>query len=331
MDIVGFSNFLAQRNFGKEDIALIIKALQDFESFLEARNKYIDTATTDDFYAYADHLIQHGKNDDSTFVSILRYAYYKKNNMLYRNAMEVLDGSEVIHNLSERLTDEFGAEMRKEIFGNITEPPLGIRPQKKPEYMKGLIDKLEQKLGTQKCAEFLNHGLRDRYEESRQPDRKKFLQLKNIDAFLLVKRKDFIKQLEHHQKNGTLFFTQEITQEVLDHVKSDPYIETGVREEDRIIIRKIPHMAKEYLAETDEQKKRYFYCHCPWVKESLLRSEATVSPVFCNCSAGFYRAYWDIVLGQPVTVEVLSSLLKGDQVCSFAVAIPENLLEQITY
>jgi len=331
MDIVGFSNFLTQRDFSKEDIAAIIKSLQDFESFLETRKKSIDTATTEDFYTYADHLIQQGQNDTGIFLSMLRYAYYKKNNVLYRNAMEVLDGSEVISNLSNRLIDECGKEIRQKIFQDIDEPPLGIRPQKKPAYMKGLIDKLEHTLGTKKCGEFLNRGLRDRYEESRQPDRKKYLQIKNIDAFLLAKRKEFIKQLEHHHKNGTLFFTQEITQEVLDYVKSDPHIETGVREEDKIIIRKIPHMAKEYLAETDEQKKRYFYCHCPWVKESLLRSEATVSPVFCNCSAGFYRAYWDIVLGQPVEVEVLSSLLRGDQVCSFAVAIPENLLEQTTY
>jgi hypothetical protein len=233
--------------------------------------------------------------------------------------------------MSRRLIDEFGAETREEIFHGIEVPPLGIPPQKKPEYMKNLIKRLEQNLGTQKCGEFLNHGLRDRYEESRKPDRKKFLQLKNIDAFLLAKRKEFIKQLEHHNKNDTLFFTQEITQEVLDYVKGDPYIETGVREEDRIIIRKIPHMAKEYLEEKDELKKRYYYCHCPWVKESLLAPGEPISPVFCNCSAGFYRAYWDIVLGQPVEVTVLSSLLRGDPMCSFAVHLPENLLEQATY
>jgi hypothetical protein len=328
MDIVGFSNFLTQRNFSKEDIAAIINRLQDYESFLETRNKSLDTSTTDDFYAYADHLIQHDQSDAAVFVSMLRYAYYKKNNTLYRNAMEVLDGSEVIRNLSARLTDEFDEETRKNIFQDIEEPPLGIHPRKKPDLMKPIIERLEKKLGPQKCAEFLNHGLRDRYEESRQPDRKKFLQLKNIDAFLFAKRKEFIKQLEHHHKNGTLFFTQEITPEVLEHVKNDPYIETGVREEDKIIIRKIPHMAKEYLAETDDQKKRYFYCHCPWVKEALLADKKPVSPVFCNCSAGFYRAYWEIVLAQPVEVEVLSSLLRSDPICSFAVSVPENLLEQ---
>ncbi len=328
MDVVGFSNFLSQRSFGKEVIASTVNDLQNFESFLEAQNKSLDEATTDDFYAYAEHLIQHKKNNAGSFVAILRYAYYKKNNQLYRNAMEVLDGSEVIHNLSERLTAEFGEETRNEIFGDSVEPPLGIRPQKKPEYMKPLIQRLEKKLGTQKCGEFLNHGLRDRYEESREPDRKKFLHLKNIDAFLLAKRKEFMKQLGHHHKNGTLFFTQEITKDVIDYVNADPYIETGVREEDRIIIRKIPHMTKEYLAEKDEQKKKYYYCHCPWVKEALLIDSEPISGVFCNCSAGFYRAYWEIVLGQPVEVEVLSSLLRGDPLCSFAVHLPDNLLEQ---
>ena len=93
----------------------------------------------------------------------------------------------------------------------------------------------------------------------------------------------------------------------------------------KIIIKKIPHMAKEYLAEKDERKRQYYYCHCPWVKEAFKESDRPISPVFCNCSAGFYRAYWEIVSGQPVRVDVLESLLKGDSICKFAVHIPETV------
>ena len=239
--------------------------------------------------------------------------------------MEVLDGSEVIENLSKRLTSEFNQSLRDYVFDDLEIPPLGISPGEKPAYTKILLARLEEKLGTEECAKFLNRGLRDRYEESRKPDRQKFLKSKSIDDFLRQKHIDFVAELEKHYREGTLFFTQEITKEVLEYVKTDPYIESGVREGDKIIIKKIPHMAKEYLAEKDAHKKQYFYCHCPWVKEAFRESIEPLSPVFCNCSAGFYRAYWEIVFDQPVRVDVLESLLNGDPICKFAVHIPDNI------
>jgi hypothetical protein len=239
--------------------------------------------------------------------------------------MEVLDGSEVIENLSNRLVSEFNQELRDYIFEDTEIPALGISPEEKPKYTRKLIARLEDKIGTDECVKFLNRGLRDRYEESRKPDREKFMKSKNIDDFLKQKHKDFVAKLEAHLRNNTLFFTQEITKDVLEHVKGDPYIESGVREGSRIIIKKIPHMAKEYLAEKDERKRQYYYCHCPWVKEAFKESDRPISPVFCNCSAGFYRAYWEIVFDQSVRVDVLESLLRGDSICKFAVYIPKDV------
>lgn len=242
--------------------------------------------------------------------------------------MEVLDGQEVIENFSKRLANEYDQELRDYIFDGIEIPPLGISPKEKPEYTKKLVARLEKKIGTEGCAKFLNRGLRDRYEESRKPHREKFLKSKTIDEFLEQKHKDFVAELESHLKNDTLFFTQEITEAVLDHVKNDSCVESGIREGDKIIVKKIPHMAKEYLAEKDEQKKRYYYCHCPWIKEAFKESDKPISPVFCNCSAGFYRAYWEIVFDEPVQVDVLESLLMGDSICKFAVHIPKSVLNK---
>ncbi len=324
-DLTQFRHFLEKRKLNQEAIENSLEAIRDFLEFLGKKGKTIERAARNDFYGYSSKLIAVGKNTPENYVSILRYGYFKKINELIIAGMEVLDGSEVIENLSGRLTREFGRELRDHVFSEVNLPPLGISPGQKPEYTKKLIERLEGKIGTDACAEFLNQGLRDRYEESRKPDRDKFLKSKNIDAFLQQKRHDFVAELENHFKNDALFFTQEITREVLEYVKSDPYIESGVREGSRIIVKKIPHMAKEFLAETDEQKRLYYYCHCPWVKEAFKESNKPLSPVFCNCSAGFYRAYWEIVFDQPVRVDVLESLLNGDSVCKFAVYIPRNL------
>ncbi len=326
MDIDGFRKFLSSRKIDQRAIKNSLNILRDFELVLEKNGKEIENATRQDFYDYSACMIAAGKNTVDNYLSILRYGYFKKLNEIIVAGMEVLDGREVIENLSNRLTSEFSKELRDHVFGDTEIPALGISPDEKPEHMKRLVAKLEQKIGEEGCAQFLNRGLRDRYEEWRKPDREKFLKSKNIEDFLRQKHREFVAELETHLKEGTLFFTQEITSDVLDHVKNDQYIESGVRKGDQIIIKKIPHMAKEYLAEKDEQKKRYYYCHCPWVKEAFKDSVQPLSPVFCNCSAGFYRAYWEIVFDEPVRVDVLESLLKGSSVCRFAVHIPEKLI-----
>jgi hypothetical protein len=320
-----FERFLETRKLSPDAKESSLAALRDFNEYLGRRGKALESGTRTDFYNYSADLIKTGKNTVENFISILRYGYFKKLKEIIIAGMEVLDGSEVMENFSERLANEFSQELRDHVFGGMEIPPLGISPLEKPEYTKKLISRLEKKLGTEECAKFLNRGLRDRYEESRKPDREKFLESENIDDFLEWKHKDFVATLKKHCKDGTLFFTQEITKEVLDYVKADPHIESGVREGDKIIIKKIPHMAKEYLAERDSRKKQYYYCHCPWVKEAFRESDRPLSPVFCNCSAGFYRAYWEIVFDQPVRVDVLQSLLSGDLICKFAVYLPENV------
>jgi hypothetical protein len=328
MDTNGFRQFLETRKMRAEVIEVSLKTLQDFDAFLQKKGKNVETALRNDFYEYSKHLIDTKQNTFDSYASILRYGFFKKLKELIVAGMEVLDGQEVIENFSNRLANEFNQELRDYVFEGIDIPPLGISPKDKPEYTKKLVARLEKKIGTQACAKFLNRGLRDRYEESRKPDREKFLKAKNVDEFLEQKHIDFVAELENHLKNKTLFFTQEITEDVLDHVKNDPYIESGVREGDKIIVKKIPHMAKEYLAERDERKKRYYFCHCPWIKEAFRESDKPISPVFCNCSAGFYRAYWEIVFDEPVQVDVMESLLMGDSICKFAVHIPKTQLSQ---
>jgi hypothetical protein len=330
MDIDGFRKFLSSRKLDQRVIKSSLNTLRDFELYLQKKSEEIETATRQDFYDYSDYMIESGMNTVDNYVSILRYGYFKKLNEIIIAGMEVLDGREVIENISNRLASEFSKEFRDSVFGDTEIPALGIRPDAKPQYMQKLITKLEKMISSDGSAEFLNQGLRDRYEESRKPDKEKFLKAKNIDEFLQQKHVDFVAELETHLKERTLFFTQEITREVVDHVRNDPSIESGVRKGDKIIIMKIPHMAKEYLAEKNVQRKRYYYCHCPWVKEAFKHSAKPLSPVFCNCSAGFYRAYWEIVFDEPIRVDVLESLLRGDSVCRFAVYIPASVIASIS-
>jgi len=96
-----------------------------------------------------------------------------------------------------------------------------------------------------------------------------------------------------------------------------------VREGNVIYTMQVPYQAKLYLAETDERMKRYYYCHCPWARESN-RSGKEVSGTICNCSAGYQKRPCEVNFGQPLRAEVLESVLKGDKRCRFAIYLPEG-------
>jgi hypothetical protein len=99
----------------------------------------------------------------------------------------------------------------------------------------------------------------------------------------------------------------------------------GVKAGDTIIATKIPKSGflVAYMQERDPEKKRAYYCHCPRVRDVLKTSE-TLSPTYCFCGAGFYKAIWEEILQQPVEVEVLESVLHGGEVCTIAVHLPQD-------
>jgi len=93
----------------------------------------------------------------------------------------------------------------------------------------------------------------------------------------------------------------------------------GKLEEDRIVAIKIPKEYHKYFKTDDRKQKAYYYCHCPRIRESLLESEKPVDVNFCYCGAGFYRALWEYILQRPVKVEVIESIMNGDDRCKIAI------------
>ncbi|MFX0013271.1 MAG: hypothetical protein ACFFB2_02610 [Promethearchaeota archaeon] len=326
MDLEGFKGYLQERKLDPEKIKNALNIIQEFNNFLP-HNQSIDNATYDDFQGFSVYLIKNDTNSYDNYINILRYGYFTKNNLLIIAAMEVIDGGEVLVNFSNRLIDEFGEDIRNEVFGDIEVPPLGLHPAKKPTITKQLIERFLEKVNRNKCAEFLSNGLRDKYTDSYKSARQKYLKAENIDDFLRTKRQDFIDTLTQHYEEQTLFFTQEIDEQVLEYVTSQKGMtEAGVREGNKVIITKIPYMTKQYLNETDERKKRYYYCHCPWAREGLLEEEQPIDPIFCNCSGGYYKNFWEAVLDQPVEVKLIESVLQGDSVCKFELLLPQEVV-----
>ncbi len=100
----------------------------------------------------------------------------------------------------------------------------------------------------------------------------------------------------------------------------------GTLTADKIRATKIPKSGnlKQYLRERDPQRKREMYCHCPRVR-SAIALKATLPKSYCYCGAGFYKDIWETILGEVVHVEVLESVLQGDDVCTIAIRLPAGV------
>jgi effector-binding domain-containing protein len=73
-------------------------------------------------------------------------------------------------------------------------------------------------------------------------------------------------------------------------------------------------------AKTDAERRRA-YCFCPLIRNCL----DDAPQVFCNCSAGWPKQLWEGILDQPLKIEIVQSLTKGDDTCEFAIHLPAGI------
>lgn len=134
---------------------------------------------------------------------------------------------------------------------------------------------------------------------------------------------DRVHRMLQAQFESFLVDTLGLDDEMVGEVVSRDWGLAGVRDGDRIMATKIPKSGylAAYLRETDPERKRQTYCHCPRVRDALQR-EATIPATYCYCGAGYYKGIWETILGQPVRVEMVRSVLSGDDVCTIAIHLP---------
>ena len=327
MDRDGFRSYLRERETSEDEIEHAVSVVERFEGFLNrpGRSGSLKTATSEDVYAFSVILIEEGNNTYENYLALARYARFIRNHPLYITVLELLDGSEAFENLFQKLASEMGKKTRDEVFDGVEIPPLGTPNSRKPQFTQTVVARLEHTAGSETCRRILGTGLRTLPDEGYLQAKQKYEKAGSLDAYLERKGSEFITQLEEIKREGGLFFTQEITDDVIDFVRSHPEIMQGVREGSVVYEAKIPYMTKQYLAETDERMRAYYYCHCPWVRESLRTGDADVPAVFCNCSAAFHKKPWEIIFGRSLEADVVESVLKGARWCKFAIHLPGDV------
>jgi hypothetical protein len=129
---------------------------------------------------------------------------------------------------------------------------------------------------------------------------------------------------EAHRMLETMFHTDleesvKLDEAAIREIKDRAWGVAGTLKADRIVAVKMPFELQEYLGTEEAAGKRYHYCHCPRVREVIRTGEAEISQTYCYCGAGFYKRIWEIITQDPVRVEVLETVLHGDDECKIAI------------
>ncbi len=322
MDREGFSQMLRGRRLTEEQIASSIAIAERFETYLVVSNEMDEMTAA---WKFCRELIREGQDTFDNLLALARYGRFIKNNLIYIAFIEVIDGAEAQPNLFEKVGTLFGKKVRDEVFAGIGASPLGLPPTDKPFDMFPVIDRLVGKLGYTQTEQLLAGSLRDLPDEYYLDEVEKYRAAKDIDQYLRQKHQRLVDQLDHCREEGELFFSQEISEDVVEYVRNHPETECGVRDGNILYITKIPYNAKQYLAEADTVMKRFYACHCPWARQAIKNGSIRMNPVFCYCSGGFSKKPWEVIFGQSLKVDLLESALKGDLRCRFAVHLPDQL------
>ena len=209
-----------------------------------------------------------------------------------------------------------GEEVRKEVMAGSEDLSSHSGAQEVVVWSKGAMHRLDSLVDEERRKEIMT-GCACQYPKAAlQEIRKKYEETEDIDL---------VHQMLQEQFESFLKDTLQLSDDLFHEIVRRGWGLAGVRRGDRIIATKIPKSGYliEYMKETDPEARRQHYCHCPRVREVLKTSE-TISPTYCYCGAGFYEGIWEEILQKPVEVEVLETVLKGDEVCKIAICLPSD-------
>ncbi len=209
-----------------------------------------------------------------------------------------------------------GEGIRKEVMKGSEKLSSQSSRQEVISWTQGALERLESLVDEGSSKEIMA-GCACQYPTSGlQEIRRQYEATKDVDLIHRMLQEKFELFLR-----DTLALNDELVEEIV----ARGWGLAGVKKGNTIIATKIPKSGYlvEYMAETDPEKKRRYYCHCPRVRDALKTSQ-TISPTYCYCGAGFYKGIWEEILQKPVEVEVLEAVLKGDEVCKIAVYLPSG-------
>jgi hypothetical protein len=322
-----FRKHLQKRGLSAEDTESAVTTVKDFEAYLEKRKTSLESAGLDVLRDYILFLNKKNKNPEDRLIALARYYRFARKNDHFVYLVGLFGARNVLPDIGKRLATIAGEKVRHRVFKDFELPLLGAPQEEYAKLTKMIVDGLERELPSETCKEVLTWNYHNVPVEAFKDKKERFEKAKSIDEFLKEEHRRFIEELTGYMERKEIWYEQEITPEVLEFVKNNQEIQMGVRHGDKIFRSKIPFAPKQYLTEKDPVMKRFYACHCQLVRTAIRDGKPKISPVFCYCSGGYEKLPYDVIFGEPVQIELLESVLKGDMRCRFAIKIPKSKMK----
>ncbi|UCD21416.1 MAG: hypothetical protein JSW22_05000 [Chloroflexota bacterium] len=322
-----FREYLKGRKLSETGIESSVAAVREFEKYLRKRKVTLKSAGVDVLTDYISLLIEESKNSRDRLVAIARYCYVAKRNDLYIYFTQLLGASDVLPAIGQRLATIAGKAAHRRVFHDLEMPPLGSPQESYPKLTKTILERMEAELPAETCREIMAWNYHNIPIETFKESKERFEKAASIDEYLKDEHERAIQELEDCMREGRPWWEQEITPEVVEFVRRNQEICSGIRQGDKIYVTKIPYAPSQFLEEKDPAMKKYYACHCQLVRTAIRDGEPEIPATFCYCSAGYHKLPFEAIFDEPVEVEMLETVVKGDARCRFAIRIPKGKMK----
>jgi predicted hydrocarbon binding protein len=242
----------------------------------------------------------------------------KRANRFGRNGFDMLEGYDFEGAWLKKLSDGLDLYAGEEIRLAVMEGSENLSSQSSSQdvirWSKSAMERLDSLVANERRVAIMT-GCACRYPKAAlQPMREMYATTRDLEG---------VHHMLQEQFESFLRSTLDLSKEYVEEIIRRGWGTAGILEGCSITAIKIPKSGNlvEYLREPNQEKRREVYCHCPRVR-AILKSGETLSPTYCYCGAGYYKGMWEEILQMPVSVELLQSVLGGDDVCSVVVHLP---------
>jgi len=193
-------------------------------------------------------------------------------------------------------------EIRERVMVGVENITLDTSPTERAAWVAGAVTRLEAEVADEATRSKIMQCCSDRFPVRRIAEVKaEYERLGSIDALLAIMHMD-------KSVGGYSWHSQQIRVGNIIYTTKDPVDRPGYKN------------AKTPL------ERRLAACFCGLVKDRM-RTGEPVPFTHCYCGAGWYHQLWEGVLGKPVRIEILTSVLQGDEICTFAIHLPDGIVK----
>jgi len=160
-----FKKYLEEKKVESQLITEFTEQIMNYENYLSKENLTLETSLPKKIMDYSEYLVSQDEESVLGFLrAILNYANYSKRYDFITKVIDISESYNAMDNLYSRVAEIHGESLRNEIFKDLIIPPLGIHPEKKPEFTKAILKRLEEKIGKENTIDLLSPCLHGRIE-----------------------------------------------------------------------------------------------------------------------------------------------------------------------